>query len=86
MQITVIIDKCRQCRHIDHSGAFTPGGAKPVCGHDKAVELATAQKTFKKVPAGKADDKYHWRHRVIKHPDNDERMPHWCPLRHGHKY
>jgi hypothetical protein len=80
MQVTVIINKCRQCRHLGHSGAFTKGGAKPVCEHDSAVEEATALK------ACKGDDKYHWRHRVPKYPDRQDGMPSWCPLRRGHRY
>lgn len=27
------IETCRDCRHRDHTGGFTPGGAKPCCGH-----------------------------------------------------
>jgi len=30
--------RCATCHHRDHSGVFTPGGAKPICGHPDAVE------------------------------------------------
>lgn len=36
MQITTTINTCTDCRHLDHSGAFTPGGALPVCRHHNA--------------------------------------------------
>lgn len=29
------IETCRDCRHCDHTGGFTPGGAKLCCGHSK---------------------------------------------------
>ena len=28
---------CRTCQYRDHSGAFTPGGAKNICGHSDAA-------------------------------------------------
>jgi hypothetical protein len=28
---------CKNCRYQGHSGAFTPGGAKPICNHSKAM-------------------------------------------------
>jgi hypothetical protein len=31
---------CETCEHLDHSGAFTPGGAQPICDHDDAAERA----------------------------------------------
>lgn len=36
MTVQVTINTCKDCRHLDHSGAFTPGGALPVCGHNDA--------------------------------------------------
>jgi hypothetical protein len=33
MEITIRINTCKDCRHLDHSGSFTVGGSRPVCGH-----------------------------------------------------
>ena len=30
---------CSTCPHLDHSGAFTPGGAKDICGHPSAGRI-----------------------------------------------
>ncbi len=27
----IVIETCHGCRHMDHSGGFTPGGAYPLC-------------------------------------------------------
>ena len=37
MQVTVNINNCKECKHLGHSGNFTPGGAEAVCFHPKAV-------------------------------------------------
>ena len=74
MFITIELLSCMDCRHKDHSGAFTPGGAKPVCDHDDAPCGPTSIK---------AEDRYHWKYRVInKYPE----IPSWCPLKNGSKY
>lgn len=73
VEIKIEIKNCLQCHHIDHSGAFTPGGAKTICGHSNACD------TFKD-----RKDQYHWRHRIIKDPEN--KIPAWCPLLRGCKY
>jgi hypothetical protein len=36
MEIVVKINTCQDCRHLDHSGAFTVGGERPVCRHHGA--------------------------------------------------
>jgi len=38
MPRVTIINTCLECPHIDHSGGFTKGGAKRICGHGKIVE------------------------------------------------
>jgi hypothetical protein len=88
MQITIIITDCNDCRHRDHSGAFTKGGTKPICGHPLAVDYATKDKKFPKPPikgSGK-DEKYHWRHRVLKKDGDLLKIPGWCPLKFGEGY
>ena len=88
--VTVHIDNCTRCRHIDHSGAFTPGGAKQICGHTNITRVIKEVK-----PHLRQDDPndpktdhgkqyYHWRHRVIKDPEH--KIPHWCPLKRGYRY
>ena len=74
MEITVIIENCKDCRHKDHSGAFTVGGAKAICGHSGAVEI--------QVDKGRKDP-YHWKHRVL---NDDYSIPNWCPMKQGHCY
>ena len=48
MEITVIINKCSDCYHKDHSGAFTPGGAKSECGHPSIFR--DTREYFKQLP------------------------------------
>ena len=73
--ITTHIQNCDECPYCDHSGAFTPGGAKPICNHPKILETKG----------------YDWDKRVIPYRRefifNDERsilkpkrIPDWCPL------
>jgi hypothetical protein len=73
MKIIVDIQTCKDCRHIDHSGAFTPGGAKLICGHREACNLATL--------GIKAPEKYDWKYRILPNI-----IPDWCPLKNGCKY
>jgi len=73
MKLTVEITRCAQCRYVDHSGAFTPGGAKRICGHNDASRLA---------PGKEKKDYWHWKYRVVK----EDRVPAWCPLKHGRSY
>ena len=42
------IKDCPSCPHRDHTGAFTAGGAKPVCGHNKTID-AKGYDCFKRV-------------------------------------
>ena len=36
MEVTVVINICRDCVHHDYSGVLTPGGTKLMCGHGEA--------------------------------------------------
>lgn len=72
--ITIRIKSCSQCRHLDHSGAFTPGGAQYTCEHKSAPD-----------PKGNS----HWKYRVVnkKNPTQlPKEFPDWCPLISGHGY
>lgn len=84
LTITKTINSCADCRHLDHSGAFTPGGAQQICGHPAATRAAYA-------PGAGDEEPYHWKHRVINKadPTGDVSLapiPDWCPLKHGAGY
>jgi len=73
IELSVKIKSCNDCRHRDHSGAFTPGGGKPICSHPECVKFFGKGKP----------EKYHWKHRVL---DLNEDPPSQCPLRYNAKY
>ncbi len=82
MKIIVTIKNCDGCRFLDHSGAFTPGGAKPICKHSDALKRGEGKK-----------DPGHYKHRVLPHKAIEfdrilkrKTPPDWCPLRKGGKY
>ncbi len=77
-KVFIEIDKCDDCPYLDHSGSFTSGGAKQICGHNEASEKATRNKKFK-TPAAL----YHWHHRRISAnlKTGNLIIPRWCPLR-----
>lgn len=76
MRIVVDIPSCSVCVHQDHSGAFTPGGAVPVCNHRDIIEQRKVEHP--------GLDEYHWKWRKL--PDWNCEPPQWCPLRTGAKY
>jgi len=100
MEITVTINNCHDCRHLDHSGSYTPGGAKWICGHPYAVNAVTKAKKLHiyskeemvkvndpKTPEQERDkllDRWHWKHRVL--PDEGKTIPDWCPLKQRKPY
>lgn len=76
---TTYIYKCPECPYYRHSGAFTPGGAKNLCG----------------ALTGNSDDEKKWQARIIPDTGAIERdangrimstvrqdlgIPVWCPL------
>lgn len=93
VNISFKITKCRQCRHIDHSGAFTKGGARTICGHSDACKVRRSKHALKDeyrsyytemVKDRWSSWKYHWFHRILDNPDYE--VPDWCPLLHGSSY
>lgn len=34
----ITFHSCHNCPHVDHSGAFTVGGAKTICGHNETCK------------------------------------------------
>lgn len=96
MEIKINIKTCKDCCHLSHSGAFTKGGAKPVCDHPDAVKCVNYSRGISEPEGGfdamndenhpnyKAmEDYYHWKRRVIRH---NFRIPSWCPLKFGKSY
>lgn len=84
MTIEVAINSCADCRHLDHSGGWTPGGAQQICGHASAAYASYGPGFGKQEP-------YHWKHRVIYRPNPTASViaapiPDWCPLKHGAGY
>lgn len=93
MLVTVEIKTCQGCNHIDHSGAFTVRGARPICGHpDACVERTTKEVFLVEYPEyGKRDlshFKHHWIHRVLTESSKEKvkGIPTWCPVKHGSTY
>lgn len=71
--IVTNIRNCKECPHVSHSGAFTPGGARPLCGamtgrrykygrKELPSIISYDQKTGKKLET--------WSFEI----------PNWCPL------
>jgi len=61
------IENCSQCPHKDHSGKFTPGGAYPICNHDKVCyEIKELS----------------WKTRILPNNNRiyTNIIPNWCPL------
>ena len=95
LNITVVLNSCNDCRHIDHSGSFTVRGARLICGHSDAcgVERISKKKFKKEYPEYRAEvhDEgwlYHWTHRTLTENSKDPVIviPEWCPLKHGALY
>lgn len=88
MFLTVEIKCCRACKNVDHSGGFTKGGARPICGHDDACKVRKTEAEFNTEYPTYAKDynandwKYHWYNRIV----DPDQIPDWCPLKHGSAY
>ena len=84
MDITVNINKCLDCRHTDHSGAFTPGGAISICQHEGAPKRGEVPgvKDFNDVTTKEIALAIFGPRRLNK----DNSIPDWCPLSRGEKY
>lgn len=66
---TITINNCNECHFLDHSGAFTPGGAKPHCNN----QLSCGPRIRKHWE--------HWKNRILKKDkDGKIQIPTWCPL------
>ena len=98
LTITVCVRGCEDCRHIDHSGAFTPGGAKMICGHPDISENILKHKphTRNDDPNALSNNKkhdnhidkqcYYWRNRIVEKYIEKGTIPYFCPLKNGSAY
>lgn len=93
MSVTITINNCNECHFKSHSGAFTRGGAKNICGHELAsgverngrIPLIYRRQDAVSIvvdPDSTQKDCYHWWHRTI---GDGEIIPDWCPLREENK-
>jgi hypothetical protein len=80
MEITIQINNCGECKHGDHTGGYTKGGAKPCCNHDITVKEKGFD-CFKRIIPYKTELGYRDREIHIA-----KRIPIWCPLKRGCKY
>lgn len=98
LTITVQVRGCEDCRHRDHSGSFTPGGAKQICGHDDIKEniLKHKPETRYDDPNALSKDKnadnhidkqcYYWGNRIVDEYIESGTIPFFCPLKNGSSY
>lgn len=98
LTLTVIVRGCEDCRHRDHSGSFTPGGAKAICGHgdisDTVLELkpnlrdddANALSNNKNADNHIDKQCYYWKNRVVEKYIKKGTIPYFCPLKNGSCY
>jgi len=96
MEIIVSIYSCEDCRHRDHSGAFTTGGARAICGFGgPASKIRSSKREFKAEYPKYYDEmvrehwqhwKCHWYHRIVDEEINNKTVPEWCPLKSGYPY
>lgn len=84
MNISVSINKCSDCRHEDHSGSFTPGGAIHICGHNNRPKMAYVPevKDFNDVTTPEIAERVWSRVKL----NDDMSIPRWCPLKNGGSY
>ena len=75
MKITIEINTCADCKHSDHSGAFTKGGRQYLCQHrSNLVHDAFCGAEYTRLLNPEEPTKF------------PEEIPAWCCLKWGHKY
>ena len=78
MIIQIEIKNCRECKHCEHTGGFTKGGAKPGCNHPETVK-SKGSDCFKRVIPNRISAGF----KTIREPKS---IPNWCPMKNGFKY
>lgn len=66
--ITTKINNCSECPFVSHTGAFTPGGAKPCCNNEEIIK-EKGHDCFKRVIPYKNESTL-----------DNRKIPDWCPL------
>jgi hypothetical protein len=80
--IKISINKCSQCKHAGHSGAFTPGGAISICNHEGAPRNdVQGVRDFRDINSREIAIRV-FGQRKITHTI----IPEWCPLKQGGMY
>jgi hypothetical protein len=83
MKIILDIRSCRDCKHLDHTGAFTKGGAKPCCNHPVTCE-EKGYDCFKRVIPYRTN--YEELGGIERPIRTVKGIPIWCPLKNGRTY
>jgi hypothetical protein len=89
MEVTVKIETCDDCRHRDHTGGFTPGGAKPCCHHPVTVAFNDGHKVIpykNEYPDNRNVFHKHTFNTEMKPIRIPKGIPDWCALKRGEKY
>ncbi len=90
MKVTINL-QCQSCHHRDHSGSFTHGGARAICGHSGSCKARKSIREFKQeypMYAGRdlSHWKHHWYNRIIDDQIDNGEVPDWCPVKNGLPY
>ena len=92
MEVLVKIETCDDCRHSDHTGAFTKGGAKPCCNHPHLVEMRSDSCFDRVIPFKKVteDNRNIFNKDSFNQPGRTynvvKEIPTFCPLKNGKSY
>ncbi len=78
-QIIIDIKKCTPCPHLDHTGTFTKGGAKPCCNHPEILKLK-GMDCFERVIPNKLVKSFPLDPESIVGYWKVKKIPKWCPL------
>lgn len=81
MEICINIKSCDDCKHSDHTGQLTPGGAKPCCNHSETVSQKGSD-CFKRVIPYRTVYNEIWNRNMRE----AKTIPQWCPLKNGFNY
>jgi len=84
MEVIVTINNCGDCRHKDHSGAFTPGGAILICQHNDSPKIKEVSGVwdFRDITTKEIAEEVFGPIKL----NSNKTIPEWCPLKHGNNY
>jgi len=91
METIIHIETCADCKHSDHTGAFTEGGAKPCCNHPHIIKTKGVNCFKRIIPFKNVWEEE--KHIFYKSPNQKiiptkvmKGIPSWCPVKNGEKY